>query len=123
MTLKQGHFCPDRQASILGLHLLCDGRLSSRVAVMLHPCQTQYYRRWLCLSRSLDLTGPLLLGGVPNLPEDFPVHSRQFVGCMRNLSVDGRIVDMAAFIANNGTRAGVHSPWVYRASMVPTGNL
>lgn len=75
------------------------------------------------LSRSLDLTGPLLLGGVPNLPEDFPVQSRQFVGCMRNLSVDGRIVDMAAFIANNGTRAGVRSPWVYRASMVPTGHL
>nr|XP_004650449.2 cadherin EGF LAG seven-pass G-type receptor 1 [Jaculus jaculus] len=56
--------------------------------------------------KSLDLTGPLLLGGVPNLPEDFPVHSRQFVGCMRNLSVDGRNVDMASFIANNGTRAG-----------------
>uniref|UniRef100_A0A8C6HN96 Cadherin, EGF LAG seven-pass G-type receptor 1 n=1 Tax=Mus spicilegus TaxID=10103 RepID=A0A8C6HN96_MUSSI len=59
--------------------------------------------------KSLDLTGPLLLGGVPNLPEDFPVHSRQFVGCMRNLSIDGRIVDMAAFIANNGTRAGCAS--------------
>ncbi|XP_036093576.1 cadherin EGF LAG seven-pass G-type receptor 1 isoform X5 [Rousettus aegyptiacus] len=56
--------------------------------------------------KSLDLTGPLLLGGVPNLPEDFPVHSRQFVGCMRNLSIDGRDVDMASFIANNGTRAG-----------------
>ncbi|XP_069855921.1 cadherin EGF LAG seven-pass G-type receptor 1 isoform X2 [Dipodomys merriami] len=56
--------------------------------------------------KSLDLTGPLLLGGVPNLPEDFPVHNRQFVGCMRNLSIDGRNVDMAGFIANNGTRAG-----------------
>ncbi|KAG8517969.1 Cadherin EGF LAG seven-pass G-type receptor 1 [Galemys pyrenaicus] len=56
--------------------------------------------------KSLDLTGPLLLGGVPNLPEDFPVQNRQFVGCMRNLSVDGRNVDMASFIANNGTRAG-----------------
>ncbi|XP_078305425.1 cadherin EGF LAG seven-pass G-type receptor 1 isoform X1 [Panthera onca] len=56
--------------------------------------------------KSLDLTGPLLLGGVPNLPEDFPVHNRQFVGCMRNLSVDGKNVDMASFIANNGTRAG-----------------
>ncbi|XP_054575621.1 cadherin EGF LAG seven-pass G-type receptor 1 [Eptesicus fuscus] len=56
--------------------------------------------------KSLDLTGPLLLGGVPNLPEDFPVRSRQFVGCMRNLSIDGRSVDMAGFIANNGTRAG-----------------
>ncbi|XP_019507230.1 PREDICTED: cadherin EGF LAG seven-pass G-type receptor 1 [Hipposideros armiger] len=28
--------------------------------------------------KSLDLTGPLLLGGVPNLPEAFPVHNRQF---------------------------------------------
>ncbi|XP_060044769.1 cadherin EGF LAG seven-pass G-type receptor 1 isoform X2 [Erinaceus europaeus] len=56
--------------------------------------------------KSLDLTGPLLLGGVPNLPEDFPVRNRQFVGCMRNLSVDGKNVDMASFIANNGTRAG-----------------
>ncbi|KAM9230327.1 cadherin EGF LAG seven-pass G-type receptor 1 isoform 1-T1 [Dugong dugon] len=56
--------------------------------------------------KSLDLTGPLLLGGVPNLPEDFPVHNRQFVGCMRNLSVDSKSVDMASFIANNGTRAG-----------------
>ncbi|MXQ95305.1 hypothetical protein E5288_WYG005122 [Bos mutus] len=56
--------------------------------------------------KSLDLTGPLLLGGVPNLPEDFPVRNRQFVGCMRNLSIDGRHVDMASFIANNGTRAG-----------------
>lgn len=72
---------------------------------------------------SLDLTGLLLLGCVPNLPEDFPVHNRKFVGCMENLSVNDRIVDMAAFIANNGTRAGVHSPWVYRNSTVPTGHL
>ena len=62
----------------------------------------------LCPRRSLDLTGPLLLGGVPNLPEDFPVRNRQFVGCMRNLSVDGKNVDMASFIANNGTRAGAN---------------
>ncbi|CAN9508289.1 unnamed protein product [Ophioblennius macclurei] len=56
--------------------------------------------------KSLDLTGPLLLGGVPNLPEDFPVRNRDFVGCMRNLSIDSRPVDMASYIANNGTTAG-----------------
>ncbi|XP_019732668.1 cadherin EGF LAG seven-pass G-type receptor 1-like isoform X3 [Hippocampus comes] len=56
--------------------------------------------------KSLDLTGPLLLGGVPNLPEDFPVRNRDFVGCMRNLSIDSRAVDMASYIANNGTTAG-----------------
>ncbi|XP_053719186.1 cadherin EGF LAG seven-pass G-type receptor 1 isoform X1 [Synchiropus splendidus] len=58
------------------------------------------------LKKSLDLTGPLLLGGVPNLPEDFPVRNRDFVGCMRNLSIDSRPVDMGSFIANNGTSAG-----------------
>nr|XP_008177211.2 cadherin EGF LAG seven-pass G-type receptor 1 isoform X4 [Chrysemys picta bellii] len=56
--------------------------------------------------KSLDLTGPLLLGGVPNLPEDFPVHNREFIGCMRNLSIDNKPIDMASFIANNGTLAG-----------------
>ncbi|KAM9467566.1 cadherin EGF LAG seven-pass G-type receptor 1 isoform 2-T2 [Clarias gariepinus] len=56
--------------------------------------------------KSLDLTGPLLLGGVPNLPEDFPVRNRDFVGCMRNLTIDSKPMDMANFIANNGTTAG-----------------
>uniref|UniRef100_A0AAY4BX72 Cadherin EGF LAG seven-pass G-type receptor 1 n=1 Tax=Denticeps clupeoides TaxID=299321 RepID=A0AAY4BX72_9TELE len=56
--------------------------------------------------KSLDLTGPLLLGGVPNLPEDFPVHNRDFVGCMKDLIIDSKKVDMAGYIANNGTTAG-----------------
>lgn len=56
--------------------------------------------------KSLDLTGPLLLGGVPNLPENFPVSHKDFVGCMRDLHIDGRRVDMASFVANNGTVAG-----------------
>ncbi|KAM5292012.1 cadherin EGF LAG seven-pass G-type receptor 3 isoform 2-T2 [Ctenodactylus gundi] len=56
--------------------------------------------------KSLDLTGPLLLGGVPNLPENFPVSHKEFIGCMRDLHIDGRQVDMASFVANNGTMAG-----------------
>ncbi|XP_066504962.1 cadherin EGF LAG seven-pass G-type receptor 1 [Hoplias malabaricus] len=56
--------------------------------------------------KSLDLTGPLLLGGVPDLPEDFPVRSRDFVGCIRNLTIDSKPMDMSSFIANNGTAAG-----------------
>ncbi|XP_073475805.1 cadherin EGF LAG seven-pass G-type receptor 1 isoform X2 [Aquarana catesbeiana] len=56
--------------------------------------------------KSLDLTGPLLLGGVPDLPEDFPVQNRHFIGCMRNLTIDSKPIDMASFIANNGTLAG-----------------
>ncbi|KAF7707587.1 cadherin EGF LAG seven-pass G-type receptor 1 isoform X2 [Silurus meridionalis] len=56
--------------------------------------------------KSLDLTGPLLLGGIPDLPEDFPVRNRDFVGCIRNLTIDSKTIDMASFIANNGTAAG-----------------
>ncbi|NXJ26280.1 CELR2 protein, partial [Dicrurus megarhynchus] len=56
--------------------------------------------------KSLDLTGPLLLGGVPTLPESFPIRSRHFVGCMRHLHIDQQPMDMAAFIANNGTLPG-----------------
>uniref|UniRef100_A0A671R1D6 Cadherin EGF LAG seven-pass G-type receptor 1-like n=1 Tax=Sinocyclocheilus anshuiensis TaxID=1608454 RepID=A0A671R1D6_9TELE len=56
--------------------------------------------------KSLDLTGPLLLGGVPNLPEDFPIWNRDFVGCMRNLMIDSKSIDMASYIANNGTTEG-----------------
>ncbi|XP_046730560.1 cadherin EGF LAG seven-pass G-type receptor 2 isoform X2 [Silurus meridionalis] len=56
--------------------------------------------------KSLDLTGPLLLGGVPHLPEDFPVRSRQFVGCMKDLHIDSRYIDMNSYIANNGTVPG-----------------
>uniref|UniRef100_A0A3Q2DJZ9 Cadherin EGF LAG seven-pass G-type receptor 2 n=1 Tax=Cyprinodon variegatus TaxID=28743 RepID=A0A3Q2DJZ9_CYPVA len=56
--------------------------------------------------KSLDLTGPLLLGGVPKLPEDFPVRNQQFMGCMKNLRIDNQHVDMASYIANNGTLPG-----------------
>ncbi|XP_069792757.1 cadherin EGF LAG seven-pass G-type receptor 3-like isoform X1 [Narcine bancroftii] len=56
--------------------------------------------------KSLDLTGPLLLGGVPNLPENFPVINREFVGCMKELHIDNKRIDMAAYIANNGTFPG-----------------
>uniref|UniRef100_A0A8B9IZB0 Cadherin EGF LAG seven-pass G-type receptor 3 n=1 Tax=Amazona collaria TaxID=241587 RepID=A0A8B9IZB0_9PSIT len=59
--------------------------------------------------KSLDLTGPLLLGGVPNLPENFPVTHRDFVGCMRDLYIDSKRVDLASYIANNGTAAGCHA--------------
>uniref|UniRef100_A0A8C3L575 Cadherin EGF LAG seven-pass G-type receptor 3 n=1 Tax=Chrysolophus pictus TaxID=9089 RepID=A0A8C3L575_CHRPC len=59
--------------------------------------------------KSLDLTGPLLLGGVPNLPENFPVSHRDFVGCMRDLYIDNKRIDLASYIANNGTIAGCHA--------------
>ncbi|XP_059402797.1 cadherin EGF LAG seven-pass G-type receptor 1-like [Carassius carassius] len=68
--------------------------------------------------KSLDLTGPLLLGGVPNLPEDFPVQKRDFVGCIRNLTIDNKSIDMASFIANNGTSAGCAAKHDYCSKVV-----
>ncbi|KAM4022955.1 cadherin EGF LAG seven-pass G-type receptor 3 isoform 2-T2 [Anomaloglossus baeobatrachus] len=59
--------------------------------------------------KSLDLTGPLLLGGVPNLPENFPVTHREFIGCMKDLYIDSRKIDLASYIANNGTSAGCNA--------------
>ncbi|XP_077340579.1 cadherin EGF LAG seven-pass G-type receptor 2 [Lithobates pipiens] len=56
--------------------------------------------------KSLDLTGPLLLGGIPNLPEDFPVRHKYFVGCMKDLIIDNKAVDLGEYIANNGTVPG-----------------
>lgn len=71
-----------------------------------------------CVLRSLDLTGPLLLGGVPKLPEDFPIQNHQFVGCMKNLRIDNRHIDMASFIANNGTLPGkLHYNLLFDASL------
>lgn len=56
--------------------------------------------------RFLDLTGPLLLGGLPPLGTRFPVTARSFTGCISHLAIDDSIVDMNDFVANNGTRAG-----------------
>ncbi|XP_072308357.1 cadherin EGF LAG seven-pass G-type receptor 2 isoform X2 [Eucyclogobius newberryi] len=84
----------------------CDSTLALRYGHVIgnYTCSAQGSQSGS--KKSLDLTGPLLLGGVPKLPEDFPVRHRQFVGCMRNLRVDGQHVDMAGFIANNGTLPG-----------------
>ncbi|ALC40622.1 stan [Drosophila busckii] len=56
--------------------------------------------------RFLDLTGPLQLGGLPRIPAHFPVSNRDFVGCISDLRIDERYVDLNAYVADNGTVAG-----------------
>ncbi|KAM7293930.1 protocadherin-like wing polarity protein stan, partial [Ixodes scapularis] len=58
--------------------------------------------------RFLDLTGPLQLGGLPDLPTHFPVSQMHFDGCIRDLHVDQQLVDLNKFVANNGSTAGCH---------------
>ncbi len=78
---------------------------------------------FFCSHRSLDLTGPLFLGGVPNLPENFPFTTREFIGCMKDLHIDNRPVDMAGFIANNGTLPGVWDCHIHYHSKVWSKNF
>ncbi|XP_063811014.1 cadherin EGF LAG seven-pass G-type receptor 2-like isoform X2 [Pseudophryne corroboree] len=84
----------------------CNAEMSLRFGDILgsYSCAAQGMQSGT--KKSLDLTGPLLLGGIPNLPEDFPVLHRYFVGCMKDLVIDNKAMDLGNFIANNGTAPG-----------------
>uniref|UniRef100_A0A673FW13 Cadherin EGF LAG seven-pass G-type receptor 3-like n=1 Tax=Sinocyclocheilus rhinocerous TaxID=307959 RepID=A0A673FW13_9TELE len=84
----------------------CDTAVSLRFGIQLGNYSCAAQGRQTSSKKSLDLTGPLFLGGVPNLPENFPFTTREFIGCMKDLHIDNRPVDMAGFIANNGTLPG-----------------
>jgi len=58
--------------------------------------------------RFLDLTGPFQLGGLPTpLPVDHvAVHNSHFVGCLRDLHIDGQFIDLGSFAWSNGTQEG-----------------
>ncbi|CAH2107056.1 unnamed protein product [Euphydryas editha] len=56
--------------------------------------------------RFLDLTGPLQIGGLPNIPSSFQVKNRDFVGCISDLYIDHKFVDLNSYVADNGTIAG-----------------
>ncbi|XP_048065943.1 cadherin EGF LAG seven-pass G-type receptor 3 isoform X3 [Megalobrama amblycephala] len=84
----------------------CDTAVSLRFGAQLGNYSCAAQGRQTSSKKSLDLTGPLFLGGVPNLPENFPFGTREFIGCMKDLHIDNRPVDMAGFIANNGTLPG-----------------
>jgi len=60
--------------------------------------------------RFLDLTGPFQLGGLSvghhSAARHRVVRSSGFVGCIRDLHIDGRLVDLASYVWNNGTVEG-----------------
>ncbi|XP_070557832.1 cadherin EGF LAG seven-pass G-type receptor 2-like isoform X8 [Ptychodera flava] len=57
-------------------------------------------------SRYLDLTGPFMLGGLASLPEDFPVKNKEYVGCIRNVYIDHKLLDLDSYVADSGTTKG-----------------
>lgn len=53
--------------------------------------------------RSLDLTGPLMIGNLPQFSFKFPVAQQGFVGCIRNVFIDHKFYDLATPIMDSGT--------------------
>ncbi|XP_059052501.1 protocadherin-like wing polarity protein stan [Achroia grisella] len=56
--------------------------------------------------RFLDLTGPLQLGGLPNIPSSFQVKNKDFIGCISDFYIDHKFVDLNSFVSDNGTVGG-----------------
>jgi len=60
--------------------------------------------------RFLDLTGPFQLGGLSSghdsASRNRAVRTSGFVGCIRDLYVDERLIDLASYVWNNGTVEG-----------------
>uniref|UniRef100_A0A3P8VAA9 Cadherin EGF LAG seven-pass G-type receptor 3 n=1 Tax=Cynoglossus semilaevis TaxID=244447 RepID=A0A3P8VAA9_CYNSE len=84
----------------------CDTALSLRFGTQLGNYSCAAQGKQTSSKKSLDLTGPLFLGGVPNVPDNFPFGAREFIGCMKELHIDSKPLDLAGFIANNGTVPG-----------------
>ncbi|XP_054868978.1 cadherin EGF LAG seven-pass G-type receptor 3 isoform X3 [Amphiprion ocellaris] len=84
----------------------CDTSLSLRFGTQLGNYSCAAQGKQTSNKKSLDLTGPLFLGGVPNVPDNFPFGTREFIGCMKELHIDNKPLDLAGFIANNGTLPG-----------------
>ncbi|XP_077984710.1 cadherin EGF LAG seven-pass G-type receptor 2-like isoform X2 [Glandiceps talaboti] len=64
----------------------------------------------------LDLTGPFMLGGLASLPEDFPVSNKEFHGCIRNVYIDYKLLDLNSYVADNGTEPQCRNKDDYCAS-------
>lgn len=56
--------------------------------------------------RLLDLTGPLQIGGLPRIPAHFQIQSQDYVGCISELEIDHKLIDMNSYVADNGTVSG-----------------
>lgn len=67
--------------------------------------------------RFLDLTGPMQLGGLPAIPSDFQVTNKDFVGCISDLHIDYKFIDLNSFVADNGTTVGCPEKHAFCLSM------
>ncbi|KAF7994935.1 hypothetical protein HCN44_004407 [Aphidius gifuensis] len=72
--------------------------------------------------RFLDLTGPMQLGGLPAIPSDFQVTNKDFIGCIKNLYIDYKFIDLNSYVADNGTTIGCPEKSSYCLSMPCNNN-
>ncbi|XP_037887303.1 protocadherin-like wing polarity protein stan isoform X2 [Glossina fuscipes] len=70
-------------------------KLDKRCALLTETCH-----------RFLDLTGPLQIGGLPRIPAHFPIENQDFIGCISDLRIDERYIDLNSYVADNGTISG-----------------
>ncbi|XP_049823743.1 protocadherin-like wing polarity protein stan isoform X2 [Aethina tumida] len=88
-----------KYGSELGGKWQCAGfaehKLESRCASLTETCH-----------RFLDLTGPLQLGGLPGSSAHFQINNHNFIGCISDLQIDYKFVDLNTFVTDNGTTAG-----------------
>ncbi|XP_014243159.1 protocadherin-like wing polarity protein stan isoform X2 [Cimex lectularius] len=81
------------------LNMTCAARethqLESRCAIVTESCH-----------RFLDLTGPLHLGGLPPGVIHPYLEQKSFAGCIADVHIDKKLVDLNKFVGNNGTKVG-----------------
>ncbi len=67
---------------------------------------TIYYILYILLLRFLDVSLPLWLGGAPSVPPGLPLGSSGIDGCVRNVVINGRTLDLDSHVdqlnSNNG---------------------
>ena len=103
--------------AVLDLYIILDFYLLSKFTKSFMECFRVCNKKWtansntgffvlLCFFCSLHLTGPLLLGGLVQLPIKFPVLCKNFTGCIRNVYINHEFLDLSQPLYNNdGTSA------------------
>ncbi|XP_041458442.1 cadherin EGF LAG seven-pass G-type receptor 2-like isoform X3 [Lytechinus variegatus] len=56
--------------------------------------------------RFLDLNGPFIIGGLPELPSEFPVENTDFKGCLRDIYINNELLDLATNVEDYNTQPG-----------------
>ena len=104
--------------AVLDLYIILDIYLLFKFTKSFMECFRVCNKKWTANSNtgffalfcvfffcSLHLTGPLLLGGLVQLPIKFPVLYKHFTGCIRNVYIDHKFLDLSQPLYNNGTSA------------------